>query len=286
MDYDGWNLFAEYTLAATILCRPTSINIDMLIRFPFLEKFTKSGGFVQSFECGSREGRSSVIALAGWTRSTKALLPGQYDSNVVPSWIDLTTDSLAPDYEVVAENEEYSALLPKTQEIVAAIRGIVVAKSHRSAISITWSPSFEARCYEFYHPSSIQKFLALFWNCWYPNCPTIHQPTFDPTQRSLKLIAAMVILGACLSSNTEDQCLARTWFDVVEQLVFTDDLFNEDDPSVAWGAHGSQSLQEAQLDILQAAYCVCLYQNWEGCKKSRKRVLRHRFNTLLHVSSH
>jgi hypothetical protein len=55
------------------------------------------------------------------------------------------------------------------------------------------------------------------------------------------------------------------------------------EPSVIWRDPEYKSHRKDHLDILQAAYCVCLYQTWEGSKHSRKRMLRQRFSSLVFV---
>lgn len=79
------------------------------------------------------------------------------------------------------------------------------------------------------------------------------------------------------------------WFNCVEEMVFTDDDFcsdtepgspADDDANPASALHCKRKLQ-----ALQASYIVCLYQNWEGSDASKRRIRRHRFNTVVSVSS-
>jgi hypothetical protein len=37
------------------------------------------------------------------------------------------------------------------------------------------------------------------------------------------------------------------------------------------------------VEAIQAAYIVCLYQNWEGGDASRRRIRRYRFSNLVSV---
>jgi hypothetical protein len=69
------------------------------------------------------------------------------------------------------------------------------------------------------------------------------------------------------------------WFNCVEEAVFADEDFNRDPDSPFNPVRDRQKIQG-----LQAAYMVCLYQNWEGTDASKKRIRRHRFSTVVSVS--
>lgn len=69
------------------------------------------------------------------------------------------------------------------------------------------------------------------------------------------------------------------WFNCVEEAVFADEDFNRDPVSPFHPVRDRQKMQ-----ALQAAYMVCLYQNWEGTDASKKRIRRHRFSTVVSVS--
>ena len=103
-------------------------------------------------------------------------------------------------------------------------------------------------------------------------------------EKSPELIAVMALVGACLSPEERDHASAQVWFDLVEDLVFSDDAFHDHDISNAWRDSTTTQRRSTHLQVLQAAYCVCLYQTWEGSKRSKKRVLRQRFNDLVYVS--
>lgn len=79
-------------------------------------------------------------------------------------------------------------------------------------------------------------------------------------------------------SDNED---ARLWFNCVEELVFTDEDFNSD---MTYLSSTPLNLRSDRVQALQAAYMVCLYQNWEGSDVSKRRIRRHRFATLVSVS--
>jgi hypothetical protein len=77
---------------------------------------------------------------------------------------------------------------------------------------------------------------------------------------------------------------AKVWFNCVEEMVFTDDDFCRDrDPpaftDITLPVNTPDNRQK--LQALQAAYHVCLYQNWEGSDASKRRIRRHRFSTVV-----
>jgi len=86
------------------------------------------------------------------------------------------------------------------------------------------------------------------------------------------------MVGALVSPDPTDQRYARIWLNCVEEIVFVDDDFCNDEP-------GTDDLfpHLSKVQSLQAAYMVCLYQTWEGTTQSKSRIRRHRFGTLIAV---
>jgi hypothetical protein len=76
------------------------------------------------------------------------------------------------------------------------------------------------------------------------------------------------------------------WFNCVEEMVFTDDDFCSDMDPPAFSditVPVGTSENRQKLQALQAAYHVCLYQNWEGTDAGKRRIRRHRFSTVVSV---
>lgn len=78
-----------------------------------------------------------------------------------------------------------------------------------------------------------------------------------------------------------DNEAARTWFNCVEEIVFIDDDFNDDLNHLCTS---NMAVHRRKTQSLQAAFMVCLYQNFEGTDASKSRIRRYRFATLVSVS--
>lgn len=193
---------------------------------------------------------------------------------------DLTSPSLLSSFL----DDESSQAMSRCHEMVALIRDTILTSHRPDIISMSWSDSLEAMCHEFFHKDQLQKFLDLFWAFWKPNWPTIHQVTFDKSKASLKLVMAMAVLGATLSVDERERSVAHLWFNPIEQLVFDNDLFF-DTAVLGWDNIESQSVRRRHLETLLAAYCVVLYQTWEGSLESRQRIRRMRYSAVVCVSS-
>ncbi|KAL2202343.1 hypothetical protein CC79DRAFT_1338399 [Sarocladium strictum] len=148
---------------------------------------------------------------------------------------------------------------------------------------MSWSESLESMCHEFFHIEQLRRFLGLFWAFWNPNWPAVHQATFDVSSTSPSLVAAMAILGASLSSDSRDRAMAHLWFNPTELLVFDDQLFSQT-ATIDWNRIESKPVRKSHLETLQAAYCVVLYQTWEGSKESKRRVRRIRYSAIISLA--
>lgn len=92
----------------------------------------------------------------------------------------------------------------------------------------------------------------------------------------------MAIIGSCVLPNNQDNRNAAIWFNAVEEMVFDDELLQEEylDTRLAGNANGKPH----KLEALQAAFFVCLFQNWEGSESTQRRIRRRRYSTVVAVS--
>lgn len=315
---------------------PSDFDIITLNRFPFLSKFTKGNGFLDSFECGSHNERQAIAREAserhrhpgnqftdnrgapldpfagldidqaigsGWdslldpttTASQQLYFLGRECNALQPTYVPglgldpFETNSTGELLDVSSRGASSSSvwisdeLALKTCEIVDQIKAITWNKPRGSKITISWSPLLEQMCFDFFSPPNLRKFLELFWSSWYPNSPIIHRPTFNDAQCPCSLLLSMVLIGACMSPDSRDHAGANIWFNSLEEMIFScDELFSEADPGDNWL---ERPAVRRRFELLQAAYFVCLLQNWEGSEESKRRIRRHRYSTVIAVST-
>jgi len=188
---------------------------------------------------------------------------------------------------------EYSShpLHGKTQDIWDKLRMTAAVKSARLESNSVQPSAYEiklftatrsAECLEFFSPINLERYLARFWSHWHLHAPMIHPSTYNPINESASLLCSIALLGAFFESE-EDAIKARSWLDLAEEMAFDDPLLEDD---LEHGVAGL-SLQETRqrLRSLQAAYCICIAQNWEGNNTAKQRVRRRRYSTLIAVSS-
>ncbi|KAK3495815.1 hypothetical protein B0T13DRAFT_530519 [Neurospora crassa] len=269
--------------------------------FDFLYDFTSRTGLVDSFECGTHAQRRAVVDAfyASYAEQQKhhqqlqqiqqqqqqqqqhlqaqQQIQGQLEFHQMfpqlqhhmgqpplspASSSAVSTSATSNDYSYMPWTPWSSWLsnpiIIKLQEIVVSIMNVVRHKPSNSTLgTLTWTPDKEQECLQFFSPQRFAKFLELFWSCWHPNVNFMHRPSFDPTSAKPTLLAAMALTG----NDTEPGSPA------------------DDDANPASALHCKRKLQ-----ALQASYIVCLYQNWEGSDASKRRIRRHRFNTVVSVA--
>ncbi|EXJ90699.1 hypothetical protein A1O1_03803 [Capronia coronata CBS 617.96] len=182
------------------------------------------------------------------------------------------------------QNHRHLAI--KSHQIFTAIRRKSLSGEGAGCFEGTgaddWSPFVERECVDFFRPANLHRFLQYFWTLWYPNCPTIHKPTFDATTAPHQLLAAMALIGATLSPHANDNFRAKMWFDIVEKIVFSDETtYNLEEGSCT---PCPPHRLEARLRALQASYAVCLYQNWDGRNAAKGRIRRQRYSMVISVA--
>ena len=166
----------------------------------------------------------------------------------------------------------------KTHEILLLVEEVVTIKPRNSPVTLQWSPALKNACLQFFSPINLRKYLGFYWALWHPNVNFVHKPSFDAVSAKPALLAAMALIGASVSPNMPDNEDARMWLNCVEEIVFIDDDFNSD---LNYPASNNMTIHRPKLQALQAAYIVCLYQNWEGSDSSKSRIRRFRFANLV-----
>ncbi|KAF5701485.1 hypothetical protein FMUND_13877 [Fusarium mundagurra] len=266
---DEWSV--SHDSPSLLLVTPKPIFPRMRLRF--LARLTSSHGLANSFNC------DNIFAR---TKAHSELL--QYGSQPFVNTIAIPYTPLTSPWAIGQQTQPQQgltgqhSLANKCEQIV---RGVFDASPRASDSS--WPNSRKLSCSRFFSPRNVDLFLTLFFQIWHPNWPVFHRPTFDPTVKSPKLIAALSLIGACLSHDRKHHDQAMMWLEIVENWIFEDPDFSED--SIAQTDDEGQNSQVRQrLDILQAAYGILLLMNWEGDTKMRLRARRTRFPDIVFVS--
>ncbi|PKS08387.1 hypothetical protein jhhlp_005331 [Lomentospora prolificans] len=263
--------------------------------FHFLDNFTKRTGLIDSFECCTPEFREQTLA---YFLQQQAAINSMYRHAAPPSASHLVnlgnnlgmplSSEASPlpgaNVPMVQNPWLHDPLMIKIHQIIVHAKEVIMIKPRNSVVNVEWSPLLERKCLEFFSPDNVRKCLAFYWAVWHPNVNLIHKPTFDPAAANPPLLAAMTVLGASVSPCSTDQDDAKLWFNCVEEMVFTDDdLCSEPLYTLDTGVP-IPATQKRKLQALQAAFIVCLFQNWEGTDASKRRIRRYRFGTVVSVA--
>ncbi|KAJ5154309.1 uncharacterized protein N7500_009748 [Penicillium coprophilum] len=247
----------------------------------FLDKFTSHTGLVSSFDCGTHEQREQIAAsldqqsLSPLKQRTSSLATFSMNIPSPLAWDNISDTSSASNLPLDWLDDPLSL---KTHEILLLIEEVVTIKPRNSSVTLDWSSALKNACVRFFSPSNIRRFLGFYWAIWHPNVNFVHRPTFDMLAAKPTLLAAMALMGACVSPDMPDNEDARVWFNCVEEMVFIDDDFNSD---LTYQSSDKMAMQRRKIQAVQVAYIVCLYQNWEGTDASKSRIRRYRFATLV-----
>ncbi|KAL7622130.1 hypothetical protein AAE478_007632 [Parahypoxylon ruwenzoriense] len=253
--------------------------------FHFLDRFTSRSGLADSFDCGTPAQRVQVVS---------AFLEAEFEPPATSS----AAFEMGSDHQDLVESDPASAspslliqpqvprdpLIIKTHQILLLVQEVVTMKPRNSCVKMEWSAILEQRCLQFFSPPNLRKFLTLYWEIWHPNVNIIHRPSFNSESSKSILIAGMALIGASLSPDATDNENSKSWFNCVEEMVFTDDDFCSDPFFTSDSTTLSPVTNMRKIQALQAGYIVCLYQNWEGTDASKRRIRRYRFSTLVSVA--
>ncbi|KAG9505070.1 hypothetical protein J7337_002036 [Fusarium musae] len=222
---------------------PSQAAVPQRTTLPFLKRFTESSGIADGFDCGTLAQRRQL-----------------YDA---------------------IDDSHCQFLKGKTREIVTMMKRTMTRTQPCSNIGLEWSPVMEKGCFEFFSPVNLQRFLLLFWSGWYPNTPIIHRPTFNPESEPPGLVASLAVLGACMSPEPGDCVRGMAWLAAVEEAVFSDGILFDDSIVASSDLMGDEQVVWDRMKALQAAYFVCIAQNWEGSKDGKQRIRKERYSHIV-----
>ncbi|KAK4209438.1 hypothetical protein QBC37DRAFT_54248 [Rhypophila decipiens] len=260
--------------------------------FNFLYDFTSRTGLVSSFDCGTLSQRLQVLQSFHYPYQT-AHNDGLSDPSFNPfenvHGISILDDNLHIHHDITASlGWDPDPAAAQMDEIIMLVKEVVTVKPSNSTVTHTWSPALEDQCRRFFSPPRFARFIEFYWAIWHPNVNIIHRPSFDVLQAKPILLAGMALIGACVSPDPIDNEDAKMWFNCVEEMVFTDiDFCSDSEPNSPIDDRSPAPdvlASKAKIQALQASYLVCLFQNWEGNDRSKRRIRRNRFSTVVSVA--
>ncbi|KAL4878789.1 hypothetical protein BJY04DRAFT_229656 [Aspergillus karnatakaensis] len=248
-------------------------------RFNFLANFTKARGLNEAYNYRSSTKSFACGIFSGATDAAEA-----FHNTTSFNPFDFLLDDLGPNaWEAFRattdsnQNDDQAALIfEKSCYLWESLQPII-----RNATVKHLTLSF-SEWFAFFAPENVTHYLCLFWTRWYSHCPIIHKATFSLNDCSPLLLAAMALIGACMSSIVSDQQAAKGLLDAVEELTFIHPMFSETTSSGGPQEHLLQNRENIQT--LQAACFICLLQKWEGSAAAKLRMQRHRFTAFVAIT--
>jgi hypothetical protein len=290
----------SYSMPGTLaIPSPSPWRIQQGSKFDFLLNFTRTSGLQSVFNY-SRQRRDS---------STSAYLSAQADAVImVPEWDAFPTggsstrtrrdtDDNLQDWSqrdsilVEGHNSNTShfevgqvvqwlddPLFARTQELWNLFRPHLSQLFNKSTVVGGNCESYDGQCLNFLSPPKMKRFVELFFNQWYPHCPILHKPTFNLETVPALLLAPVILMGACMSDVEDEWMKGRLYAELVESLIFSHPLL-----SLYSNCNVVDGNDPSPVKVMQAAYLMCLLQNWEGDDAAKKRIRQYRFITLIAV---
>lgn len=252
-------------------------NLDLFVaeRLEFMAHFTSNQGM-----------RTFADRESFWHRQEMAR--EAYEMQVQQGYKVRKTEDTKSDPDTIEfKHDEYShdvkepdPLHSKSRDLISNLRDTITSRTSDNIITIEWTPSINQMCKDFFQPSNMRRFLEYFWSLWYPHCPIVHKPLFDPFLASPGLLCVMIIIGACLSPDEVDRQASKKWLDSVEEFIFCQVYFRSDRELLM-----DRPVQRKEIvQCMQAAYLVSSLQKREGSVEAQARIRRHRHASMVTVS--
>ncbi|KAL4861873.1 hypothetical protein BDV12DRAFT_207682 [Aspergillus spectabilis] len=265
--------------------------------FRFLDRFTSVTGFMSSFECMRvSEARQLAKIVSNLPHEESPDIDDEpcadlFSLDFFPLSSSILTHGESsdnnpdPGLETCRNCTSWLSdpLAAVTNEIVCRLKDVTQHPGPGSSITLTWSPFIEQVCFDFFSPRNIRRYLVFFWSLWYPNCPIIHRPTFEVHNTPLILLLVMLLIGASFAPEEAVHRNAKLWCNSAEEFVFADQHFRRS-VVLGDGTEANFRLRRDALKVLQAAYLICLLQNWEGDGDSKRRIRRARFSMVTAIA--
>jgi hypothetical protein len=289
----------SYSIPRTLV-NPSSSpwRIQKGSKFDFLLNFTRTTGLQKVFNY-TRQRRDSSTSDPSAQADAVIMVP-EWDSFLSGGFSTPTqsdTDNQLQDgpqshsFSVKSHNSDSShleveqvvqwlddPLFARTQQLWNLFRPYLSELLNKPPVVGGKSKNPEGQCLNFLSPPNLKRFVELFFNQWYPHCPILHKPTFNLKAVPALLLAPVILMGACMSDVKDERMKGRLYAELVEKLVFSHPLL-----SLYSNCNVVDDKDLSPAKVMQAAYLMCLLQNWEGDDAAKKRIRQYRFITLIAV---
>ncbi|KAF7919832.1 hypothetical protein BELL_0052g00330 [Botrytis elliptica] len=252
---------------------------DPRMQFDFLLHYTKPGresllDFFGTPTASSVSTPTVSTAMSSSLMSNSSLLafPGELEdlmqSNALPILDDFIWNGELSTLPINSTLRSSSQLEGRLQELISKLS---VTHQRLSELDGDLPPfSEEIKTVLFTVPNLID-FTRLFFDHWYPNCPIIHQPTYNIETVSLPLLFAVFLIGAAYSAPRDTAGLAKECGALCEEFVFENEELKEILRSEQY------TEKPTSLQIIQAAFLVSVLRNWQNGQLARKRMRNRRY---------
>ncbi|CZR58532.1 uncharacterized protein PAC_08424 [Phialocephala subalpina] len=190
-----------------------------------------------------------------------------------PSTLEFLLDGISggePFQELILGNEKLTGRLT---ELIHQL------KLNHQSLSTHHGESDQQVNYEaielFVTAENLTEFTRLYFENWHPNCPILHQPTFDLETISLPLLLSVFLIGATYSSPRDTASMARQCYDIAEDYAFGHKDFTR-----IFQIEHPEGIGTA-IEALQATFLVVIMQNWTSCTISRRRMRTQRYSDIV-----
>ena len=125
---------------------------------------------------------------------------------------------------------------------------------------------------------NLLEFKRLYFDNWQPNCPILHQSSFNLESASLPLLLAVFLIGATYSSPRDTAGMAREYFDLGEEFAFE----HEDFRAIFLNETPQSGTPESKtIEALQATFLIAVLQNWQNGILPRRRMRTKRYSEIV-----
>lgn len=131
--------------------------------------------------------------------------------------------------------------------------------------------------------ANFQTFIDHYFRFQHPYNPILQPKYFQSEKVETRLLLAMFLFGSLVSPPTDSAISARCFCDVVEEFIFSHQIFSH---SFQMGADQTQVLSEDEIQVVQAAQIIHILQGAKNQGETRRRTRVERQPRLVAILRH